>query len=322
MSRPIAIAHSLPDSDALALIVAADYDLPLPVSCTLTSPGVNDTYRITTEGRTFFYRIYRAGWRTAADIQYELELLLHLRRVGVPVSVPVPKPDGSYVTALALAEGVRPAVLFTEAEGQVLAYTAADAFEYGCAAGRLHNGMDSFRSDLPRVAVNLETLLEQPLRLIRPFAERLGRWAFFADAGDRLRARVHRVEPLLEQGICHGDLHGHNVHKTKDGGLTLFDFDCGGPGYRAYDLACYRWAVSRHAPNAEPWDAFLRGYRMERPVAQVDLDAVPVFVAIRTLWLLGLQAGWVKQRGTESVAMWLQGGGEALRQWMDAELKE
>lgn len=65
-------------------------------------------------------------------------------------------------------------MLFTEAPGQVLAYVAEDAFRYGAAAARLHDAMDAFHTELPRFRLDLDHLLDEPLGLIRPFAERLG----------------------------------------------------------------------------------------------------------------------------------------------------
>jgi Ser/Thr protein kinase RdoA (MazF antagonist) len=175
--------------------------------------------------------------------------------------------------------------------------------------------MDRFVTDRPRFHLDREHLVEEPLRCLRPYAERLGMWADYVRMADDLRARLLRVEGALECGLCHGDLHGHNVHQTEDHELTFFDFDCGGPGWRAYDLAVYRWAVSLHAKSLEPWEAFLRGYRSRRELKQADLDAVPVFVGLRTLWLAGLQARFAPQRG----AAWAEGhvdwGLKTMQKW-------
>jgi Ser/Thr protein kinase RdoA (MazF antagonist) len=322
MPTPIPIAHSLPDPAALGEAVARAYRLPAPVRCTLVSPGVNDTYQVDAGGETLFYRVYRAGWRTRSDIEFELELLRHLEREGVAVSVPIARADGTYIAELAAPEGPRPAVLFARAPGQVLAYVPEDAYHYGCAAARLHTAMDRFQSPWTRFRLDREHLLEEPLRLIRPFAEETGHWPFYNELAGRLRSAVQAAAPNLEQGLCHGDLHGHNVHKNQDGQLTFFDFDCGGPGWRAVDLAAYRWAVGRHARNLEPWDAFLEGYRTVREVRQADLEIVPAFVAIRNFWLVGMHAGQVKQRGTASVRMWVEGAAQALKAFAEEQLSE
>lgn len=39
------------------------------------------------------------------------------------------------------------------------------------------------------------------------------------------------------------------------------------------------------------WEQFLRGYGERRTLNELDLAAVPLFVAIRHIWLLGLHTG-------------------------------
>src|SRR5581483_2070939 len=99
------------------------------------------------------------------------------------------------------------------------------------------------------------------------------------------------------------------AHIGADGGVTLFDFDCGGMGYRAYELAVFRWGVGgAWAKDAERlWALFLEHYAAHQPVAQADLDAVPLFVAVRQLWWMGLQAAnaddWGSRRWLDERSM-------------------
>ncbi|HLN65349.1 MAG TPA: phosphotransferase [Symbiobacteriaceae bacterium] len=315
MADLFAVTQSLLAPAAIGAEVARAYDLPAPVRCTFLTPGINDTYRVEAGGTPYILRVYRAGWRTPAEIDWELALLRHLEQSGVAVSVPIARRDGTWRLEFAAPEGARQAVLFSFAPGKVLAYNEEDALRYGSLVADLHTAMDGFTTELPRFHLDREHLLEQPLRTIRPHAERHGSWEFYAREGARMGAQLSELEPLLTWGICHGDLHGHNVHQTEEHQLTLFDFDCGGPGLRAYDLAVYRWAVRMHARTAEPWEAFLRGYQSRRPLGQADLEAVPLFVRIRTLWLLGLYAGQVEQRGTAFIEQGLTWTVNTLQKW-------
>ena len=98
--------------------------------------------------------------------------------------------------------------------------------------------------------------------------------------------------PTLSWGFCHGDPCAANA-RIKDGVTTFFDFDFCGASWRSYDLANFLWALSLHKDpkRAGKWKAFLDGYRSQRPLRRDDLAAVPLFVAARQLWLLGLQLG-------------------------------
>ncbi|MGE5653203.1 MAG: phosphotransferase enzyme family protein [Bacillota bacterium] len=321
MTQQIAVSHSIVHPSELSTVINEGYTLPSSANCELLAPGMNDTYQVVSGDRTYIYRVYRAGWRSTQDIQYELDLLLHLHQYGIPVSAPIPKSDGAYISKLMSPEGMRIGVLFTYAPGDVLGYQPDGALKYGALAAKLHNALDLFQTETPRFALDLEHLLENPLHKLRPFAEKQGSWGFLSQMGERLRTEILAQEGLLEKGVCHGDLHGHNVHLDEHGRLVLFDFDCGGPGWRAYDLAVYRWAVDLHAKSREPWDAFVKGYRSERSIQPVDMDLVPVFVAVRTVWLLGLQTDLVSLRGVRYVESVIQGGTRALEKWDPALLR-
>src|SRR5436309_5320346 len=89
--------HSVLSARELATYVQSAYALGSPLDCTLLAQGLNDTYAIETTSGTFVLRIYRFGWRSAADIHYELDLLNHLRQDGVAVALPVGARDGRLI---------------------------------------------------------------------------------------------------------------------------------------------------------------------------------------------------------------------------------
>jgi Ser/Thr protein kinase RdoA (MazF antagonist) len=100
----------------------------------------------------------------------------------------------------------------------------------------------------------------------------------------------------LDWGVCHGDLGGGNTHISDEGKLTVFDFDLCGPSWRAWDLAAIQQLATEQKESAV-WDCFLEGYNEKRLLGTADLAAVPVLVAVRHLWRLGLQAGNVADYG-------------------------
>lgn len=110
-----------------------------------------------------------------------------------------------------------------------------------------------------------------------------------------LKNRISELEIKgLDWGVCHGDLHGNtNAAFAKDGKLTHYDFDLCGYGWTAYDIAEFRLAREIHSGHDPKeveglWDAFLKGYGSVRSLSENDFAVVPVFVAIRQLWLFGL----------------------------------
>lgn len=86
-------------------------------------------------------------------------------------------------------------------------------------------------------------------------------------------------------------MHPGNARFDATGEPTLFDFDCCGYGWRVSDLAVFLWnAHLEKRPKGwreARWRAFLRGYREVRPLDPGALDAVPLFLVARQIWLMG-----------------------------------
>lgn len=320
MSEPLRAVASVLETEALERELGASYDLARPVTCTLLSAGVNDTYLVTADGHPFVLRVYRAGLRARPEVEYELDLLLHLGRRGVPVSTPVQRRDGGWLAELAAPEGWRPAVLFSYAPGKVLTYSEEDGRLYGRAAAELHGAAEGFHSSAGRAALDVRFLLQGPLQALRPVAERRGLWVKISEAARELEDRLAALIPGLTAGICHGDLHGHNVHRDDEGRLTFIDFDFCGPGWTAYDLATFRWAVDLHSADPKPWESFLEGYRQVRPLSEADLAAIPLLVGMRTVWLMGLRSREAAWQGVQMADRVIDWGAGHLSGWMERGL--
>ena len=294
MSNPFPAIASILSPQALIGEVLPGFAVGEIVECRFYSGGFNHTYRVTTaDGRTYYLRAYRRQWRTLADIRYELDLLNHLKRKGFPAAQPLPYSDGQYFCAVPAPEGQRYLALFTGAPGREISYTHEPeqvAHRYGQAVARMHNALDDFSTPHPRFHLDLAYFTERPLPYIQPFlAHRPDDWAYVQRFAAALRGRLLLLPAgQLEQAACHGDLQGYHANVASDGTLTFFDFDCGGYGYRAYDLAVFLWCCRLEDAVAVRWDSFLHGYREERSITDLDLQAVPLFVCARYLWHMGV----------------------------------
>ncbi|QSF46422.1 phosphotransferase [Paenibacillus tianjinensis] len=288
------VNHSVFSSEALAPALKDLYEIGDVIECRFLSNGLNDTYVLKTSTGKYILRIYKVKWRSIHDIAFEVEMLNHLVRKGIPVSGPVAKRDGGYITEMDAAEGPRFAVLFTYAEG---GYSdkkeSCDLF--GEQVAKMHLAMDDFECGHERFAIDLNHLLKQPVQLIRPaLAHRPEDLDFLDSLSNLLTNRINDISSELEWGVSHGDLHGGNVH-FHENSLTQFDFDCGGFGWRSYDVSVFLWAKVRGREkehfNNELWDVFLQSYQKHKGLSESDLKAIPLFVAIREIWLMGLHTG-------------------------------
>lgn len=295
--RLFPVAYSLLSKEALLSHIKENYIIDKPVSFEYFLRGMNDTYVVVTEQTKYIFRVYRADRRNYAEIKFELDLLNHLNVHGVDVSIPIRKIDGTFMNEFSVNEGIKYGVMFSFAEGnEKPIHTIEDSYLFGKSVGKIHKVTDTFKSEHVKGNLDVEHLIENPLNIIRlHMNHRQKDFNFLYDMAMRLKEKLIRhLEEGLEWGVCHGDLHGNtNVAFTDDGKLTHYDFDICGYGWRAYDIAEFRLAREIHSRHDEDeverlWEAFLKGYRDVRYLSENDVKAVPIFVALRQLWLFGL----------------------------------
>jgi Ser/Thr protein kinase RdoA (MazF antagonist) len=305
-TRAIADTISVLSAGALCDWLDEHHDLPQPLACRLVSLSLNDVYRVDAGRRRCYLRVYRHDWRTRAEIESELQLVLDLHAAGVPVALPGKRRDGSYVTSLQTAEGGRFGVLWEEAAGaSVRDITVEHARHYGRLAASLHAAADRQDRRYARFDLDPHHLIDEPLGHIRAvFGECAAELAELERVAERVRARIAALpRSAPDFGICHGDLHPGNARFDASGTPTLFDFDCCGYGWRAHDLAVFHWNIDlERRPKRwreTRWRAFLRGYREVRPLPEQFAERFPLFLVARMLWLQGLdcsgQSGYPPQ---------------------------
>jgi Ser/Thr protein kinase RdoA (MazF antagonist) len=315
MNNQFLVTHSILSVTALLDYLRLHYDVGPLGECRLLHRGLNDTFLVKAEHAKYIIRVYRSGWRSFSDINFELEALLHLQREGGSISTPLINKKGEYIGSVFAPEGQRFVVLFTHAPGKDLTYKKQEhqehqahqeSYLYGRGVAQLHAASNTFQSSHNRFALGLGHLLDHPLQSIKPMlADRQEDWKYLIGLAAKLRQYVESKPPTaLETGFCHGDLHSGNAHLDLDQALTFFDFDCCGIGWRSYDIAVFHWGTRLREKHQDLWQSFLRGYTEIRSLSEADIKAVPYFVAIRHIWLTGLHVsggqdwgfGWMNDR--------------------------
>jgi Ser/Thr protein kinase RdoA (MazF antagonist) len=294
MSKTFPVIASILSPDALIRDILPGFGIGEVAKCQFYTGGFNHTYQVKTrDDRTYYLRAYRYQWRTLADVQYELDVLNHLKRKGFPAVEPLPYKGGQYFCEVAAPEGQRYVALFAEVPGVEISYAPearSVARQYGHAVAEMHNALEDFSSQHLRFPKDIEHFIDRPLSNMRSFLElRPDDWRYVQHFAETLRTRLLELPASeLEQGFCHGDLQGYHAKVTSDGTLTFYDFDCGGYGYRAYDLAVFLWCCRLEDAVEARWDSFLEGYREDRAINDLDVQAIPLFVCARYLWHMGV----------------------------------
>ncbi|MBO9129426.1 phosphotransferase [Bacillus sp. 165] len=288
MSTVFPVMYSMLSSDALRDFVNENFDVGWVIQCKILHRGLNDTYVVVTEDSKYILRVYRTPWRSRAEVEYELGVLDFLSKHGVSVSVPIKNISGQMSSEINAPEGIRCVTLFTYAEGARPRLDANVSYEYGKTVAQIHNVTDGFNDSQDRFHLDFRHLIDEPLRVVTlSMIEYGGDIAYVQSWARTIRERVLIEE--MDFGLCHGDCHDWNAHWSGST-LTVFDFDCCGPGYRAYDLAVYLWNLKTNYKDTETenWIAFLNGYRTLRPITETQIQSIPWFVAARRIWLAGI----------------------------------
>ena len=297
----IRIARSFVAAESVAEIIAAEYDCPPPLSAKLFSKLLrtqdNDHYLVTAgDGVQYAFRIYQQGARfrrTESDYLYEIDWLNFLKSRDLPVSYPIPRKDGGYLSRLEAPEGTRYYAMFSLAYGDPMSLKDPEQlYTMGETMARIHVASNEFATPHARKPIDLAFLLERPL-------DRIGRsWtddrvanldlvmAAAEEARDELKGLLDKF-PADGWGPIGGDFHQSSVFFDETNRPTFFNFDLCGPGWRAYDIASFLSNGNlMHAP-AERAEAFFAGYFSVRPLTEEEHAAVAPFLTIRRVWLMG-----------------------------------
>lgn len=250
--------------------------------------------------------------RGQPNLEYEAALLDHLHAQGLFVSRCLRTARGAVSIPVELPEGTRALALFEHLDGSFTGPEPEEAMAFGEGLARLHEAAASFIGPESFYRHDPSHLIDTPLQgLLRaPTMTDELREAYVALA-ERLRAKVNHIEGLT-QVVCHGDAHGSNNFIMRDANgmpkVSFFDFDDAAPGFLAYELAVYPWALHPRSHEQDMpetalkrWRSQLDGYAKVHTISDVDQQAIPLFMAVRQLWICGEYAGRVPVWGSQAM---------------------
>jgi Ser/Thr protein kinase RdoA (MazF antagonist) len=284
-------------------------------ACQLLRSYTNDVYLIRSADQRFVLKLYGLGWRAPAEVQWEIDLLQHLFASGVPVAAPIAARDRQSIQSIPTDAADRLAVLFAYAPGEKPQppFSIALYEQFGQAIARVHAAADSFVAAQPRRALDTAVLIDEPMLLTAPLLTNAQDRAWLLALAELVKRRITSYATSgLDWGPIHGDASLDNLHVIDDGTVILYDFDSGGPGWRAADLQ--GWAVD-HAEYLPRWQAFHRGYTHVRPLPEIDRLAAPYLTLAWDIWGLKIELERrVIARGPEQVQAYLGQQLELLRE--------
>jgi Ser/Thr protein kinase RdoA (MazF antagonist) len=249
-------------------------------TCKDLGTPTNDVIKVHTQSGDFVLKLYTVTPRD--EVQWEINLILHLLEHDAPVVRPVEGDDG-YLNTFDVGGEERIGVLFEWAAGEKPEDSRDTYTLIGKAAAQIHQAANTFKSSLPHTKYDATYLIDEQLERMHPMLAEAGQLQRMTALADRLRRLLDN--PTLDYGVCHMDLKPDNIHIDGDK-LTVFDFNSSGESWRAIEP--YRILKL----SEDYFEAWLKGYRSIRPFSEADEKAVAAFGIIgdirSVVWDLGL----------------------------------
>lgn len=333
--RPLRAVYSTIDGNELRDFIASTYPFEPALTCGLLRRGFNDVYDLRfADGRRSVARLSSRRARGESNVSYETSLLFHLKTLGGHVAAPIRTNTGALSIEVDTAEGHRSLVIFEFLAGDPPGVALRDVRTMAASLANLHRLAQTYSGPASKYVLNVDHLINRPLQ----------RLLDHSSMDEVLEGRLRSVASVLIEKIeaatqlttvaCHGDCHGGNTFMTdsSDGSriASFFDFDDGGPGYLAYDLAVYLWAnllntkeSELDAEQLERWKSFIEGYRESSPLSSSDFTAIAPFVSARHFWFLGEYASRSDEWGSAVLPpKWLHKQVDKLERWKTLETPE
>ena len=285
--------------DELAAAALGRFGLSPAATATLCNVSENHTYRVDDpeSERGFALRVHRAGYRTARQIESELEWVDALREDGaVDTCVAVAARGGERVVEVAVhGLGVRNVVLFEWLPG-----AAPDPEGGAVIAGFRTLGAVSARMHAHTRAWQPPPGFDRPAWDYERTLGAGGHWGAWQDGlgmGREERRLLDRLDAVIAArleaygqssdrfGLVHADIRLANL-LVDDGHVYVIDFDDAGFAWFMYDFATTISFMEDHPRVPELRDAWLEGYRSVAPLDAADEAELDTFVMLRRLLLV------------------------------------
>jgi Ser/Thr protein kinase RdoA (MazF antagonist) len=288
------VSSSILSAKHIGLFLQDKYGISAAATCKLLKTGINHSYLLTDGDSKFVFRLYSLNWRSQTEISEEIKLLNLLHDAGISVSYPIKRSSGIYIHELDAPEGMRFGVLFSFAEGEKHLNFSADLhYKIGETMARIHRATHNLQ--LQRVTYTPQVLLQNSFEQLKQFLPaETDEMKWMASTQKYLLDELGKVDiDQIRQGAVHMDIWFDNLNITKEGAITLFDFDFCGNGWLCLDLAYYILQLHStekvETERAEKLKSFLAGYESVIEISDEEKRLLPLLGVSMYFFYLGIQ---------------------------------
>jgi Ser/Thr protein kinase RdoA (MazF antagonist) len=289
------VISSILSASHLAKFLQSRYNFSANTTCKLLKTGINHSYLVSDGADKFVFRVYSLNWRSETEINEEIRLLNLLRDGGVSVSYALADADNNYIQQITAPEGVRLGVMFSFAEGEKLLNLSGEQhYKIGETMARIHSLTQGLQ--LQRVHYTPEVVLQHPFQYLNNFLPaQSDEMVWMLSAQKYLLNEIANAdETQMRKGAVHLDIWFDNMNITKDGVVTIFDFDFCGNGWLAYDIAYNILQIHSTEKDVTERElkkkSFIEGYESVTPISAEEKRLLPVLGVSLYFFYLGIQA--------------------------------
>lgn len=271
-------------------LLSHNYKLPTLTNCQFYTLGLHDNYLIEAEHTTYILRIYRRDWRSPEEIQFELNLLDHLKTRGAEVSAPLTTKTTQLSIQLNCPEGSRSAALFNYAEGIApgRSLSIQQSHLLGNSVAKFHLIGDTFTTHIQKQTLDTAYLLDKSIQVVKPFID-FEMQSYLKRLCQKIKTQLPRLPDKTGiLGICSGDINPGNFHIDENQNITLFDFDQCGYGYRAFEIGKFISSLHAFADKHKLSQAFIEGYERIRPLTDQETLSIPCYEIMSHIWVMAI----------------------------------
>ena len=297
------VQSSVLDEEALFSDVVKEYCIVDPVSCRFFSRGDADIYRVITQGRNYYLKIYRPP-KSLESTEAEGSFVWALSNSVVKVVKPVPRRNGQFAIKVIAPEGIRPMLLYEEAPPPLPnELNAALSYQIGGKVAEMHDAADKLEVPIAIPEIDLQEHLKESVFYTSQFLSD-DESCFLEEISMQLM-KVLQKQPrnIPDFGLCHADLVMSNIRLSEKGGVTFLDFGNASKTWRAYELAIVYWSfINRYKDNGKGlWESFVEGYKSIRQLPEMVMENFTILLVLRQIGFLGGNCATLPLRlGTES----------------------
>lgn len=280
----------LSDSD-LVMLLDEYYNIKNIKSLYLYRAFIGDVYFFEDDKQSYVMKIYKSIPLHKKNAQNSADVMEYLLEKGIRVPKVFKNNNKLNTTTIIAPEGEREVVIVSFIDEK----SESNNNDIHGIIGKQLAQMGSVMKDYPfldrLIKIDEDYIIDNFLKVMNKyFPNKKAEINFFENYGKILSKKIKELYSKQPQciGFCHGDFHNGNIIKTLDDGVAFFDFDTCGIGCNMFDIAVYcdkteyfNLDKTKILETQKTLDVFLDGYTKVVPLSQLEIDSIPLFIALR-----------------------------------------